>query len=203
MKKIDLDQLREEKSLLASGQKSQKDKTTENYEWIKEIVREVITEEVDKLRIDVLAMKQTSKQTNQNVLQVISNQGQSKQREQSMLEGQEKSKSILQKLEKPAFFAALSATPLGDLLIDFTKEAAKKMVGEERFVACGDAVKAFLKPISGPILELISPLPFSLKIATAVVTLLVATLLLNHTVSVWTAIRSDLAKLRSLFASKK
>jgi hypothetical protein len=133
---------------------------------------------------------------------VVSYHEQSKEREQLMLKGQEKSESMLKKLgENPAFLAGCGAI-LGDWANDLVKEVVKMMVSEERFVACGNAIKAFLQSFSSPVLDLISPLPPVLKIATAVVILLVARFFLNH-ITVWTPIRSGLAKLRSLFASKK
>lgn len=205
MKKIEnFDHLRLEKTLTTSEEKDHLEPTTEEHQALKAIFREVMIEELEKREKQTSQKFEQLEQSGQHLQKMIlSYLDESKQREQLMLKGQEKSESMLKKLgENPAFLAGCGVI-LGDWANDLVKEVVKKMVGEERFEGCGDAIKAFLQSFSSPVWDLISQLSPELIIATAVVTLLAAKFFLNHTATVWSAIRSGLAKLKSMFASKK
>lgn len=215
MKKIEnFDHLRLEKALTTSDKnekldlnanvKGLQDQIMEVKDQLDQTTKNQTTEEHQALEAIVQkAMTRMESQMEQLEQKVVSYLDESKEREQLMLKGQKKSESMLKKLgENPAFLAGCGVI-LGDWANDLVKEVVKKMVSEERFEACSFAIKAFLQSFSNPVFDLISQLSPELKIATAVVTLLAARFFLNHTATVSQPIRSGLAKLKSMFASKK
>lgn len=103
----------------------------------------------------------------------------------------------IKKYTQPALYATLSATLLGDVFADLGKEVVKKMFGEEAFEGWATSALSLLKsiePLYRLYLEVISTVfpMFTPKTATAF--LLVAALILNHTVVTWTSLRRGIEK---------
>jgi len=191
---VKVNQLREEKTLATSEGKDLLSQITEVKDLLDRSTEEHQEQntKLDKLYTEIVEIKASYAKLESGVDKLIQSSEQSAEREKRMLDR-----------VKPAWYVTFCGTPFGDFVIDSIKEVVKAMVGDERFEACGNAIKALLEPLFSPVSGMIPLLPLVLKIATAAVILLVATFFLNHTAKVWTPIRSGLARLRNMFASKK
>lgn len=103
--------------------------------------------------------------------------------------------SAIHKYTKPALYATLSATLLGDVVADLGKEVVKKMFGEETFESWATGIISILKsiePLYRLYVEGISFVFPMLAPKTATIVIMVAALILNHAVSIWQSTRNGL-----------
>lgn len=104
----------------------------------------------------------------------------------------------IQQYTKPALYAALGTTVLGDLVVvEPGKEVVKKVFGEETFEAWANSIISLLKsvePLYHLYVEGISTVFPMFTPKTATILLIAAALILNHTASIWQSTRDGLEK---------